>query len=371
MSLFTVLCTLKDPRKQGFNTLHPLTSILLLCVCAVLCGAEDYEEIHDYGKNKLTFLSTFIDFPHGIPSKDTIERVLEAIDSTAFNACFMRWVRECLCLRFEQIGIDGKTVCGSRRHDGSPLHVISAAATELGISLGQVHTTGKGNEIKAIKDLLPLLNLTDKTVTIDAIGCQVEIIAQIADLGGRYAIALEANQGNLHEDVGVLMSRDVRCPATDAFSKIDKQGSKIVNYEVTVAQKVHWIVDVEKWAKLEGFIKVVCRTEHLITQKITNETRLYLHSIPNLTAAGAYDITRGHWGIENKIHWVLDVVLNEDAHCVHHPQAAQNLSILRKIVVNVLQMDKTPKKSKKKKIKNAAWNDDFLKNLLQHIVNSE
>ena len=370
MTLLSALSGIKDPRKQGFNTLHPLSSILLLCVCSVLCGAEDYEEIHDYGKNKIAFLRTFIDFPHGIPSKDTIERVMEAIDSTVFNACFMLWVRESLSVHFNHIAIDGKTVCGSRRHDGSPLHVMSAAATELGISLGQVHTTGKGNEIKAIKDLLPLLNLTDKIVSIDAIGCQVEIVQQIADLGGQYVIALEANQGNLHEDVGVLMSRDVMCTKTEKFSKTDKQGSKIVHYEVTIAPKVHWIVEVDKWAKLEGFIKVECQTEHLITKKITNETRLYLHAIPNLLAAQAYKITRGHWGIENKIHWVLDVVLNEDAHRVHHLQAAQNLSILRKIAVNVLQMDKTPRKSKKKKMKNAAWNDDFLKTLLIHIVNS-
>jgi predicted transposase YbfD/YdcC len=370
MTLSAALSSLKDPRKQGFNTLHPLKSILLLSVCGVLCGAEDYEEIHDYGKNKLTFLSGFIDFPYGIPSKYTIERVLESIDSTAFNACFMQWVQESLCPRFEQIGIDGKTVCGSRRHDGSPLHVISAAATELGISLGQVHTTGKGNEIKAIKELLPLLNLTDKVVSIDAIGCQVEIIAQIADLGGDYVIALEANQGNLYEDVSVMMSRDVPCPEINKYCKIDKQGSKIVNYEVTVAPKTHWIVDVDKWVKLYGFIKVECKTEHLITKKQTTEVRLYLNSISNLTAMRAYQITRGHWGIENKVHWVLDVVLNEDAHRVHQQQAAQNLSILRKIAVNVLQMDKTTKKSKKKKMKNAAWNDEFLMNLLFHIVNS-
>lgn len=330
----------------------------MLSVMAVLSGAEDFEEIAWFGQQKLTFLRQFLSLSNGIPSHDTIRRVWMHIDPKQFNQQFMTWVADSLGHPPTTISIDGKSLGGSARKQHPALHLVSAVASEMGLSLGQVQTDAKSNEITAIPELLNLLALKGCIVTLDAMGCQISLAQQILDQQAEYVLALKANQLTLLEDISRPLDR---LPKQAAAQRWEKQHGQPVHYQVWTLTDLRWIDEAGQWPGLRSAIRV--QTSTYQGEHVTHHNRYYISSIADLSAPRAAELVRGHWSIENQLHWQLDVTFREDAARLSHPGAAQNMALLRKIALNLITRDPTPV-SKKKKLKRMAWDEAYLMSLL-------
>lgn len=354
------LSEIPEFRRQNKNFAHPLTSILLLSICAIFHGAEDFYEIEDFGHERKDFLSGFLSFPHGIPSHDTITRVFRKLDSAQFNDKFMAWMRDLLAdsnLTPKHISIDGKTLRGAK----NKLHLIHAVSTELGVCLGQVKTAEKSNEITAIPNLLEMLYLKGCIVSIDAMGTQKDIAAKIIEKEGDYFLALKGNHKTLLEQVQHQLSTSTD---TDTFTKADFSGSHnaVTEYEVKVCHDLTGVANAAEWAGLQSIASVQTTSD-----KRGTETRYYISSIEKLTAQHAYHLSRDHWSVENQLHWQLDVTLKEDSKRNRKDCSAENFSLLRKILLNRVQMQE-PKLSKKRIIKKMAWNPEYCLQMLAKII---
>lgn len=362
-SLVGYLSELEDFRNTSSkNFRHPLLDILLLSICAVFSGAEDFEDIALFGRDKEDFLSSFIDFPHGVPSHDTIRRVFIHLDAQSFNHQLMSWVEDNLRglgLSFSQISIDGKTLRGSK----SGIHLVSAVASELGLSLGQVKTSEKSNEITAIPALLELLVLEGCIVSIDAMGTQHSIIEKILSKGGDYFLALKKNQKELHREVQEQFERKTEACEVYEKSAWTASHNQVVDYRVSVCQDFKWVDSKEKWQELKSLVKVETQSKNR-----GKEERFYITSLSDLTANKSFEIARGHWASENKLHWQLDVTFKEDQQRHRTGNAPENLALVRKIVLNTAQMKET-KLSKRKILKKMAWNDEYFIKMMKDILN--
>lgn len=360
MPLLTHLSQLSDPRMVK-KCDHLLVDIVFIGICATIAGAEGWEDIEEFGKSKEQWLRQWLDLPCGIPSHDTIERVFMKLDALEFERCFIVWVQELVTdVNNQVVAIDGKTLRGTH----SKLHLVSAWASEIGLSLGQVQVDGKSNEITAIPELLDALILKGSIVTLDAMGCQKKIAQKIVDQEADYVLAVKGNQGTLLE---YIESRFV-------FS----DDSRFANHEQPIytqtIEQTHgrqekrecWVFEdseIERrgWANANTIIRITCeRTRH---DKVEHHTRYFISTLP---AEPAYllQCIRTHWQIENSFHWVLDVVFKEDQHRTQHEQAAVNLSILRRIALNLIKRHPS-KGSLKRKRYRAALNEDFLVEVLQ------
>lgn len=355
VSLSSYLSEVPDFRKQNKNYLHDLQDILLLSVCAIFHGANGYEEIADFGNEKKEFLQNFLRLPNGIPSHDTIRRVFLHLDSVFFNSCFMNWISACikdLGLSYQQISIDGKALRGSK----TGIYLVSAVASELGLSLGQVQVEEKSNEITAIPALLGMLYLKGYVVSLDAMGTQQAIAQQIVEKEGDYFLALKGNQKHLLEQTELTFKVE---KADDIFETQDWSASanQVVEYKVEVSSNCKWIENLANWLGLVTLIKVTTnsslRGEHI---------RYYISSIKNLSAKQAYQLARGHWAIENKLHWQLDVILKEDEKRNRKDNSVHNLALVRKIILNAAKMYET-KLSTKKMINKINWNTSYAEQL--------
>lgn len=356
------LSQIEDFRNQDTqNFRHPLLDILLMSICAIFSGAEDFEEIAEFGKDKQDLLSKFIDFPHGIPSHDTIRRVFLHLDAQNFNRQFMAWVQDCLeglGLSFRQITIDGKTLRGSK----TGIHLVSAVASELGMSLGQVKTAQKSNEITAIPALLDLLIVKGCIVSIDAMGTQHKIIEKILEKKGDYFLALKGNQKELFEQVKeqfLLEQQSCENYQTSAWTGSHNQ---VVHYQVQTCKDFKWVANKENWQELNALIKISTQSPNRGI-----EVRYYISSLKDLTPQKAYDLARGHWAVENKLHWQLDVSFKEDQQRHRTGNAPENLSIVRKMVLNTTII-KEQKLSKKKILKKMAWNESYFLEMMKKIL---
>ena len=359
-SLQDRLSSIHDFRKKNKNFRHSLTDILILSICAVFCGAENFEDIETFGRQRKELLQEFVPLANGILSHDTVRRVFIHLDATLFNEVFLSWVEESIKALpdYEHISIDGKTLRGSK----SGIHIVSAVATETGLSLAQVKTQEKSNEITAIPELLRLLALKDKIVSIDAIGTQKAIVEQIVKQQGNYLIALKGNQKGLLEQ----FERQWQLKgASDCYECQDWSASdnKIVNYKVELSNNLDWIEDKDDWPELSCSARVETQSE-----KRKKEVRYYISSLKDLSALRAYKLTRGHWAIENKLHWQLDVTFREDAQRHRTGESAENFSLLRKIVLNTINLHKE-KSSKRKVLKQMAWGDDYFRTMIKKIFN--
>ncbi len=352
------LSEIKDFRRRNENFQHELLDILMLSICAVFSGAEDFVEIELYGKQKKSFLEGFIPLEKGIPSHDTIRRVFLHLDPEVFNAKFMAWVQECLKklnLEYRHISIDGKTLRGSK----SGIHLVSAVASELGISLGQVKTDEKSNEITAIPELLDLLLLKGCIVSIDALGCQRDIAKKIVDAEADYFLALKGNQPCLRKEVEEQFSHTYRDePHRESLWTASHNG--VVNYQVAVCNRIDLIGEADKWKGLASLIRVETSTEK------GRETRYYISSIKNLSQKQAMGLAQNHWSIENRLHWQLDVTMREDEKRHRTKFAPENLSLLRKLFLNMAYA-RNEKISKKKLLKKMAWDDDFARTIFDDL----
>lgn len=365
--LINKFAEIKDPRINR-RKLHSLTDIIALSIIAVIGSAEGWEDIEEFGRAKESWLREFLELRNGIPTHDTIARVMQRIDSGVFEACFMAWVsslREGSTPSDEVIAIDGKSVRHSfdRAAGQSPLHLVSAYAVNQKLLLGQQSVDGKSNEITAIPALLELLHVTGATVTIDAMGCQKEIAKKIRAKNADYVLALKGNHPNLHSDVVEFFAhKEYSEQKSSTTTTLDCEHGRIEKRTYTVTSDLSSLCLKNEWADLVSIGMVdSCREVNGVAK---NEKRYYLTShIPD--AALFASKVRGHWGIENSFHWVLDVTFREDESRIRAGNGAHNFAILRRIAFNLTKAYQPPKpKSVKRKRKLAFWSDNYILNIL-------
>ena len=352
---------LRDPRIER-NREHLLEEILLIAIAAVLSGAESWNDMADYGKSKQEWLKTFLSLPSGIPSHDTFNRVFTALDPEEMEKGFVDWVSSIAKLTAgEVVAIDGKTLCGTRETGKKKLvHLVSAWAEGNGLVLGQRKVDEKSNEITAIPKLLAALELAGTVVTIDAMGCQRSIAAKIVEKKADYVLAVKDNQGLLAEQV-----RDsFLLLASDAVAEeIDCGHGRVEQRKCSVISDLSLIEKAAEWASLQGLVRIESERYHKATGKTEREIRYYITSL-RPDAARLNSVIRQHWGIENKLHWMLDVAFGEDLDRKRAGHTAQNFSILNRIALNLLKQDKSSTRGVKGKRLKAAWNHPYLLKLL-------
>lgn len=368
-SLLERFRTIEDPRLTRSRR-HTLLDILAIGVCATICGAEGFTDYEDYGRAKQEWLKTFLELPNGIPSHDTFRRVFGMLNPKTLEACFVAWTTEiAACLSGQHVAIDGKTVRGSRdERNGTPaLHVVSAWAAEQRLVLAQSSSggaaSGHGNEYEQIPVLLEMLVLKGAIVTIDAAGAYVPIVKAITDGGGEYLIALKQNQPTLHAEavaaIAAMRAGERPRLAQGYDQQVDKGHGRIEIRRCYVIESATARSD--EWPKLRSYVLV--ESERHIGESVTVEQRYYLTSLaaePRVINR----LIRAHWGIENSVHWVLDVVMGEDASRVRVDRAPKNLALLRKSVLNLLRRETSSKRGIKGKQKNAAWDHAYLLKIL-------
>jgi predicted transposase YbfD/YdcC len=371
-SLKTHFGTLSDPRAQH-SIEHLLIDIVLLTIFAVICGAESWVEIENYGLAKQEWLATVLELPNGIPSHDTIERVFARLRPEQVQQCFLNWVQAVFEISGGQlIAVDGKTLRGSceRGSKRSVIHMVSAWATANRIVLGQHKVNEKSNEITAIPALLRVLDLAGAVVSIDAMGCQTAIAQQIVEQQGDYVLALKGNQGNLHEDVEQLFNqaraKQFRGIEHDFYETQDKKHGRIEIRRYWVMGDTDYLIGAENWTKLTT---IGCVESHRqVNGKTTSELRYYLLSLP-LDAQRFAESVRGHWGIENQLHWMLDVAFQEDKARSTAGYSGENLAVIRQLAVNLLTQEKSAKGGMRAKRLKAGWDDSYLLRVLAQSSN--
>lgn len=348
-----------DPRQD--NARHNLHELLLIALCTMLCGGEDCSDMALFGEAKEPFLRQFLRLRHGIPSHDTFSRVLRLLDPVPFEACFTRFMQ-----RFAEglqgvVAIDGKTLRRSfdRAAGKSALHMLHAWSVDQRLLLGQLAVDGKSNEITAVPKLLELLSLKGRIVTADALNCQRAIAAHVLAQGGDYVLALKGNQGSLHDDIRTFLDDPAR-PAEIAHTTVDGEHGRIETRTSLVSTDIEWLQEHHTWPGLAAIGKVVRSRE--TSTKTSTETAYYLLSTA-LSAERFGEVARAHWGVENGLHWVLDVTMSEDQARSRKDHAPQNLALLRRLALNLAKLEGS-KGSMKAKLKRAGWDDAFLTRLL-------
>lgn len=354
---------LPDPRIERKKQ-HLLMDILVLTLCAVMCGATSWESIEDYGQTKEVWLKTFLQLPNGIPSHDTIARVFSLLDAKQFSLCFMDWMKEVAGRIKGVVAIDGKRLRAAS-NGCEPIHLVNAFAAVNGLSLGQYRVKDKSNEITAIPELLKLLNLEGCIVTIDAMGCQKEIAAKIVEAKADYVLGLKGNQGKLLNDVQLYLDAlfigKLKCP-NDHSETVEKGHGRFEKRYCLVTDCIDWLEEKVKWAGLRSIGMMI--SERTIKGVTTIERRYYISSLP-AKADIISNAIRQHWSVENQLHWVLDVTFNEDRQRMNTKHAAQNLAVIRQSALNLLRMDKSPKViSLKRRQFRAALDNHYLRSLI-------
>ena len=358
----SMLANLTDPRIERCK-LHTLEDIIALTIIAVICGAESWESIEDFGRSKRKFLKTILQLPNGIPSHDTIERLFKRLDSTQFEKCFIAWTNQLRNKTDGQlISIDGKSVNGSQDviNGKFAVHMVSAWCAENQIVLGQVKTHSKINEIEAIKQLLDLLDLEGCVITIDAMGCQKDIAKRIVEKKAEYILAVKDNQSTLKEEISSLFN----CIKPQTIDEqVEKNHGRIETRKCEVINHLDLLDCKVEWMGLKSIIKI--SAERNIKNKITSEQRYYISSEEN-TAVHFNDKVRAHWGVENSLHWILDVQFHEDLSRKRKDNAAENFTIIRRIALNKLKNHKYKRFGVNNKRLKAAWDNEFLLEVLKN-----
>ena len=370
VSLISIFSELEDPRIDRTKR-HSLTDIIAIAICAVVCGADSWVDVELFGKSRQEWLSGFLELPNSIPSHDTFGRVFSLLDAERFQSCFGQWVRSVSEITEGQIvAIDGKTV--RRSHDAragrSAIHLVNAWASANRLVLGQVKVDDKSNEITAIPKLLRMLELSGCIVTIDAMGCQKEIAGTITERGANYVLSLKRNQGQLHDDVAEMFEygrqTDFADMDSDWFETVEKGHGRVETRRCTTLwspEFISYLNEREQWSNLRSVAMV--ESERDICGQVSSQTRYYISSLSG-DAERLLEAVRGHWGVENSVHWVLDVSFGEDASRVRKENAAEVFAVLRRMALNMLKRENTLKVGIAAKRKKAGWDTQYLLKVL-------
>lgn len=371
-----------DPREKN-KIDHLLEEVLFITVLAVIAGADDFNEIARYCKMKYNWLSAFLKLPGGIPSHDTFNRVLCIIDAEQFQQSFINWIGDIRTglnknddkaeePEKDVISVDGKTVRRSKDESQGKkaIHMVSAFSSEFGLVLGQKKCFEKSNEITAIPALLTMLLIKDSVITIDAMGCQKKIAEKIIKKEADYILAVKGNQANLYKEIIDIFDK-VKTPEFKHYiyqtkTVTDKDHGRIETRECITINNLDWLFDIHQWKGVKSIAKVTATVHHQASGKETTEERYYISSLTG-NADFINRAVRKHWHIENKLHWVLDVIFKEDYSRVRTGNGAENLTTIRKIALNTIKRDKSVKTSIKNKRKMCGWDDNYALNILKNM----
>lgn len=355
--------SLTDPRVERTKE-HLLEDIIFITIAAVICGAENWNDIEAYGKSKQAWLSGYLRLPGGIPSHDTFNRLFSALDSLQFENCFLEWVKSVAELTDgEIISIDGKTVRGSRgKGVKSAIHMVSAWAGMNNMVLGQVKTAEKSNEITAIPKLLSVLELKGCIITIDAMGCQTEIAKQIRKAEADYLIAVKGNQKQLEQDVEDTLRF---CKPVSVYKDVDVGHGRVETRNCSVYTDFSHVQESERWVGLKA-IACIEAVRYLKASRIEQTEKRYYITSMDANAERIAKTVRSHWAIENSLHWVLDVAFHEDGSRKRNGNAAENFSIICRIALNLIKNETSKKRGTKGKRLDAGWDNEYLLKILKN-----
>lgn len=360
--------SLRDPRKTQ-QPPHSLLNIVTISICAVICGADNFVAIAEFGKSKKSWFESFLDMPNGVPSHDTFTDVMNRLNPQAFTQCFTQWVTELASMKDDVIAFDGKVMRRTfdKINGSKATWLVNAWSVANNMCFAQAKVDQKSNEITAIPKLLELLDIRDATVTIDAMGCQTAIADQIVSKGGHYVLGLKGNQGSLHEDVvlflDTLIANPQRNACFDKHSDYFGDHGRIETRTTWFTTNVDWLIERHpQWSSIQG-ISVVesCRE---ISNKVSHEKRYYITSHHDKTAEYIGSTIRAHWSVENKLHWQLDVSFDEDQCRLRSGHGAENFSLLNKIALNLLKNEKSSKIGIKNKRLKAGWDEHYMMKVL-------
>lgn len=375
-SLIAHFSPMRDPRIERRKD-HDLIDVLIIAVCCLLCGGEGFNDMEDFGKAKYDWFKTFLRLRNGIPSHDTFNRVFAALDPKEFLDCFLRWTQSLRQgVHQEIVALDGKALRRALDKDESVKYVVSAWAESNGLVLGQLKVADKSNEITALPQLLRVLELSGCIVTTDAMGCQKKIAKEIIEADADYVLALKGNQETVHDEVksfldATLLEQQAPRPkgakpsATAAalakLETVEKDHGRLEMRRYYQSDHLDWFADRSKWEGLKSFGMIESVRE--VDGQATTERRYYLSSLA-LDIETFARAVRSHWGVENKVHWIMDVCFREDQSRARAGYAAENLATLRRLALNLLKREKTKKRGIKGKQLNASWDHAYLLRLL-------
>ncbi len=356
-SIITHFSEMKDFRISR-KRLYPLIEIITIAIAGTLCGAESYEEIEDFGLERIAWLQTFLDLPNGIPSHDTFNRVFALMDLLKFEICFRAWINAVLDSPNKGlISIDGKTIRGAKTGGiKSPIHMVSAWLSERNVVLGQVKVSEKSNEITAIPELIKGMFIKDCIISVDAMGCQQDIAKCILAEGGDYVLAVKNNQPTLYQNIEDSFRF---YQPNDVYEATDTGHGRVEKRKCSIITNLGHLEQPEKWESIKMLVKI--ESERYFKLNNNSETAIRYYIVSKAETASFYERKiRSHWGIENNLHWSLDVVFQEDASRKRYKNAAQNFSLINKVALNIVKNDKTKTCSLKRKRRIAAMNLDYL-----------
>lgn len=362
-SLLQHFSKIEDPRIARHKK-HRLSDIFFIAICATICGADNWVAIETFGKAKKDWFTELLNLEHGIPSHDTFGNVFAAIDTQKFSEAFSCWVADLAQLTPGQvIAIDGKCLRGSidRSSGKAAIYMVSAWAHQNQLVLGQQKVDDKSNEITAIPKLLLQLEIAGAVITMDAMGCQTKIAAQIIQQGADYMLSLKGNQGELHEDVKTFFNSSL----APAIGNIDYDGGhgRIETRTVRATMDIQWLQERHpQWEGLNSIIAITAKRE--LKSKTEEETRYFISSLEATDPKRLGNIVRAHWGVENNLHWVLDQAFDEDSHRARAGHSAANMAVMRHIALNLIKNEKTAKVGIKTKRLNAGWDNNYLLKIL-------
>jgi predicted transposase YbfD/YdcC len=367
LPLTAVFADLPDPRIETANKLHKLTDILVIATCAVIAGADGWEEVAEYGRSKEEFFRRFLELPNGIPSHDTFERVFAKLDPDAFADRFGRWMAQlCESAGLVQVAVDGKSARRSPKGTFSGcLHLVSAWAVENRLILGMRSVPEGGHEITTVPDLLAALDLHGAVVTLDAAGCQKAVVGQIRERGGDYVVCVRGNQKSLRDAVSAVFDRacEAELAGADTAAEVGAAHGREEERYVSVVQDPDGLPG--GWKDV-GAVALVGRERQVKGRRNESTARYYLTSL-RVGAAELAGYIRGHWGIENGLHWVLDVSFGEDDSRTRSGHAAANLAMLRRVALSLLKRAGTKGSIRTRRMR-AGWDDHYLLQVLQRIT---
>lgn len=366
LSLLEVLEGIEDTRREK-SVWYPLHEVLFIMLTAVICGATSYAKVEIFGKSKEKWLKKYIKLENGIPDACTFRNVIRAIDTQQLHAVFVEWMRNVVEQITGAVAIDGKQARRTKDGRKPPLHVVSAFSAECGLVLGQLACEEKSNEITAIPKLLEMLELEGCIVTIDAMGTQTEIAKKITEKGADYILALKENQKTLYEDVKLFFEEYQKNPAElDSECRATSHSQGHGRYESRtcyICEDIGWLEGREKWSGLTGIGVIFCKIEQ--AGKVSKQAHYFIYSRKGMTASQVLKVKRSHWGIENQLHWVLDMQLREDDSRARADNSAENLNVLRHLAYNILKSENSVRGSFSDKQFKCLLDESFLDKILR------